>query len=88
MLEAPVVEQRAVVALGRDLPVELPVEPVVVVVDAEAGQRGYDDLARGLIDRYRAAGTGFATTWRPGVADAPILPFGLLRIDMACADPM
>jgi len=62
-------------------------DPVVVLGDLNLTDRepAYDDLARGLTDCYRAAGSGFGTTWRPPVGDG--LPFGLLRIDMAFTGP-
>jgi endonuclease/exonuclease/phosphatase family metal-dependent hydrolase len=64
-------------------------DPVVLLGDLNLTDRelAYDDLVRGLTDTYPAAGTGFGTTWRPGVADSPLLPFGLLRIDMAITGP-
>lgn len=63
--------------------------PVVLLGDLNLTDRelAYDDLVRDLTDTYHAVGTGFGTTWRPGVADAPLLPFGLLRIDMAITGP-
>jgi len=64
-------------------------DPVVLLGDLNLTDRelAYGELVRGLTDTYHAAGTGFGTTWRPGVADAPLLPFGLLRIDMAITGP-
>lgn len=63
--------------------------PVVLLGDLNLTDRelGYTDLARGLTDSYRAVGTGFGTTWRPAVASAPLLPFGLLRIDLVFTGP-
>ena len=44
----------------------------------------YDELVDGLVDSYRAAGSGLGHTWRPPYTE---LPFGLLRIDMLLAGP-
>lgn len=64
-------------------------EPTVILGDLNLTDRelAYDDLASGLTDTYRAAGSGFGTTWRPAVGPMPLLPFGLLRIDMAFTGP-
>ena len=60
--------------------------PVVLIGDLNLTDRelAYDQLVDGLVDSYRAAGTGFGHTWRPPYAE---LPFGLLRIDMVLTGP-
>ncbi len=68
----------ASIASGRD---------VVLVGDLNLTDRelGYEDIAEGLADSYRVAGSGWGHTWRP--SRFAWLPFGLLRIDMALASP-
>jgi hypothetical protein len=46
---------------------------------------GYADLAEGLADSYRVAGSGWGHTWRPPSLAG--LPLGLLRLDMALSGP-
>jgi endonuclease/exonuclease/phosphatase family metal-dependent hydrolase len=60
---------------------------VVLVGDLNLTDRelGYADLADGLADSYRVAGSGWGHTWRPPSVAG--LPFGLLRLDMACSGP-
>lgn len=60
--------------------------PVVLIGDFNLTDRelAYDELTAGLVDSYRAAGSGFGHTWRPPYTE---LPFGLLRIDMVLAGP-
>ncbi len=60
--------------------------PVVLLGDLNLTDReiAYDELVDGLVDSYRAAGTGFGHTWRPPYTE---LPFGLLRIDMVLTGP-
>jgi endonuclease/exonuclease/phosphatase family metal-dependent hydrolase len=60
--------------------------PVVLLGDLNLTDRelAYEELVDGLVDSYRAAGTGFGHTWRPPYTE---LPFGLLRIDMVLVDP-
>lgn len=60
--------------------------PVVLFGDLNLTDRelAYDELVDGLVDSYRAAGTGFGHTWRLPYTE---LPFGLLRIDMVLTDP-
>lgn len=66
------------VAAGRD---------VVLVGDLNVTDRepGYADVAAGLADSYRDAGSGWGHTWRPPSVAG--LPFGFLRIDMALSGP-
>lgn len=60
-------------------------DPLILAGDMNVTERepAYFDLAAGLRDAHRAAGSGFGTSWRP---DALGLPFGLLRIDYILAD--
>jgi vancomycin resistance protein VanJ len=60
---------------------------VVLLGDLNVTDRelAYDDMIAGLIDSYRAAGSGLGHTWRPPVGDG--LPFGMLRIDMVLTGP-
>lgn len=57
-----------------------PDEPLIVAGDLNVTERepAYHELARGLQDAHRVAGSGFGASWRPGFVD---LPFGLIRID-------
>jgi vancomycin resistance protein VanJ len=60
--------------------------PVMLLGDLNLTDRelAYDELVDGLVDSYRATGTGFGHTWRPPHTE---LPFGLLRIDMVLVGP-
>lgn len=60
--------------------------PVVMMGDLNLTDReiAYDELTEGLIDTYKAAGTGLGHTWRLPWVD---MPFALLRLDMAIVGP-
>jgi vancomycin resistance protein VanJ len=60
---------------------------VVLLGDLNVTDRelAYAEVIAGLIDSYRAAGSGLGHTWRPPVG--PGLPFGMLRIDMVLTGP-
>lgn len=55
-------------------------DPLILAGDMNVAERepAYFDLATGLRDAHRAAGSGFGTSWRPHALG---LPFGLIRID-------
>lgn len=55
-------------------------DPLILAGDMNVTEReqAYFDLAAGLTDLHRAAGTGFGASWRP---DQLPLPGGLIRID-------
>ncbi|HST06280.1 MAG TPA: endonuclease/exonuclease/phosphatase family protein [Chloroflexia bacterium] len=62
-------------------------EPFVLAGDLNLNERepAYADFTRGLIDTFKAVGTGFGTSWRPQfIMNQPI---GVLRIDYLMAAP-
>lgn len=61
-------------------------DPLVLAGDMNVTEReeAYFELAAGLQDLHRAAGSGFGASWRPGALG---LPAGLLRIDYIFATP-